>query len=254
MKIMGILNVTPDSFSDGGKHTRLENALTQARSMLDSGADIIDLGGESTRPGYVKITEDEEITRIAPVLEEVRKLGAEISIDTYKARVADYALSHGATILNDIWALQYDPDMAGIAASAQGCVILMHNQENSLYEEDLLISMKRFLDRSIELALRAGVKQERLVLDPGIGFGKTHAQNWEVLKRLTEFVSWGFPVLLGTSRKGMYGTLLGNAVTERLAATLATSVYAALQGVAYLRVHDVKAHVDAIKVLERIHE
>lgn len=254
MKIMGILNVTPDSFSDGGKHHMVASALAQARLMCEQGADIIDLGGESTRPGYLKITEEEEIARIAPVLEQIKALGIPISIDTYKPRVADYALRHGATILNDIWGLQYDPAMANIAASCAETVVLMHNQESALYEQDLLLSMKRFLDRSIELALTARVKEEQIVLDPGIGFGKTHAQNWEVLKRLAEITNWGFPVLLGTSRKGMYGTLLGNSVGERLAATLATSVFAALQGVAYLRVHDVKEHVDAVKVLERIHE
>lgn len=254
MKIMGILNVTPDSFSDGGKHDRTEQAILKATRMVEEGAHIIDLGGESTRPGYVMISEQEEIHRIAPVLKELTQLGVPISIDTYKAKVAEYALRHGATILNDIWGLQYDPDMARIAAQAGGLTIVMHNQSHKDYPGDILESMKAFFDRSIEQALKAGVRQEHLVLDPGIGFGKTHDQNWTVLGRLSEIIKWGFPVLLGTSRKGMYGTLLGNPVDQRLAATLATSVYAAMLGVDYLRVHDVKEHVDAMRVLERIHE
>ncbi|HHT20146.1 MAG TPA: dihydropteroate synthase [Tissierellia bacterium] len=254
MKIMGILNVTPDSFSDGSQHNTPDLALAFARQMVADGADIIDLGGESTRPGHRPISDQAEIDRIVPVLQALEGISVPISIDTYKVRVARAAIEHGATILNDIWGFQKQPDMAKLAAEHQLLSILMHNQTTCDYHEDLLQAMQRFFDRSIELALSAGLKEERIVLDPGIGFGKTWQHNWQVLRRLDEIIDWGYPVLLGTSRKGMYGALLGNQVSERLAATLATSVYAFERGVAYLRVHDVKAHDDARKVWQRIND
>lgn len=254
MKLMGILNVTPDSFSDGSKFNQVELAREHAWQMVASGADIIDVGGESTRPGHQRISDEEEISRIVPVLKALSDLPVPISIDTYKSRVARAAVLHGSTILNDIWGFQADEDMAKLAAEHQLLSILMHNQDEKRYEGDLLDSMKQFFDKSIEIALRAGLKEENIVLDPGVGFGKTWDHNWEVLRRLDEIVAWGYPVLLGTSRKGMYGGLLGNQVDERVIATVATSVYAMERGVKYLRIHDVKEHDDARKVLGKIHD
>lgn len=254
MKIMGILNVTPDSFSDGSQFSQVDAAVQHAWDMVQAGADIIDLGGESTRPGHTRISDEEEIARIVPVLDRLADLPVPISIDTYKASVARAAVEHGATLLNDIWGFQADPDMAKLAAEYQLVSILMHNQDSKEYTIDLIESMKHFFDHSIELALTVGLNEDKIVLDPGVGFGKTWDHNWEVLKRLDEIVAFGYPVLLGTSRKGMYGGLLHNQVHERMAATLATSVYAMERGVEYLRVHDVLEHVDARKVWERIHE
>ena len=254
MKSMGILNVTPDSFSDGAKHHTPQLACQHAHQMVREGADIIDVGGESTRPGHTPISHQEEIERIVPVLDHLHDMGVPLSIDTYKSAVAREAIQHGASIINDIWGFQADPEMAKLAAEHQLLSILMHNQSTKTYQEDIIVSMKRFFDKSIELALSAGLKESLIVLDPGIGFGKTWQHNWEVLRRLDEVVAFGFPVLLGTSRKGMYGGLLNNQVDERMAATLATSVYAMERGVEYFRVHDVKAHNDARRVWERIYD
>ena len=254
MKLMGILNVTPDSFSDGSRYDVPATARAHALVLIEDGADLIDIGGESTRPGYTRISEEEEISRILPVLRELEGLPIPLSIDTYKVKVAEAAVEHGVSVLNDIWGFQADEDMARLAAEHQLLSILMHNQTEKEYASDLIDSMKRFFDRSIDIAHRAGLRDDRIVLDPGIGFGKTWNHNWEVLKRLDEIVAIGYPVLLGTSRKGMYGGLLGREVNERLAATLATSVYAMEHGVAYLRVHDVLEHADARRVWERIHE
>lgn len=254
MKIMGILNVTPDSFSDGSEHHTPLLAREHALQMIADGADIIDLGGESTRPGYTPISDAEEIGRIVPVLQALHGIPVPISIDTYKSEVARAAVEHGATILNDIWGFQHDPAMADLAAEHQLLSILMHNQSTKEYSEDIISAMKRFYDTSLELAVKAGLSDDKIVLDPGIGFGKSWDDNWEVLRRLDEIVALGYPVLLGTSRKGMYGGLLNNQVSERMPATLATSVYAMERGVTYLRVHDVKAHDDARKVWERIYE
>lgn len=254
MKIMGILNVTPDSFSDGSQHNTPELARRHALSMIADGADIIDVGGESTRPGHTRISDQAEISRIVPVLDGLRDIDRPVSIDTYKSAVARVAIEHGATILNDIWGFQADPEMAAVAAEHQLLSVLMHNQDTKEYHEDIITAMTRFFDKSIEIALAAGLAQDKIVLDPGIGFGKTWEHNWEVLRRIDEIVALGYPVLLGTSRKGMYGGLLNNTVDERMPATLATSVYAMERGVSYLRVHDVKAHDDARRVWERIYD
>ena len=252
MKLFGIVNLTPDSFSDGAEHNQLDDALRFAQKLIDDGVDVLDVGGESTRPGYTPVSVEEEIRRIVPFIREARGLGRPISVDTYKPAVAEAALAAGASIINDIWGFKSDPAMAELASSGQYLSILMHNQTGTDYAGDVVAAVKRGLDQSVEIALKAGLNREKIILDPGIGFGKTVEHNWTVLSRIDEIVSMGFPVLLGTSRKGFLGRLTGSPAAERAAATVATGLYGALKGVHYLRVHDVKEHRQAIQVWERI--
>ncbi len=240
--IMGILNVTPDSFSDGGKWLDPAAAVAHLREMEADGAEIIDIGGESSRPGFVPMTAKDEIERLSAYLPElVAAANVPLSIDTFKAETAAWALEQGVHVINDIWGLQYEPEMAEVAAAFQVPVIVMHNQEGIDYRDDILVEMEKFFARSVEIALQAGVKEENIILDPGIGFGKTAEQNMEVLRRLSELISrLPYPWLLGTSRKGFIGKALDLPVEERMEGTAATCLYGQLAGCDILRVHDVK--------------
>lgn len=251
--IMGILNVTPDSFSDGGEHNTLETAVEHAKKMLDEGADIIDIGGESTRPGHIQISDDEEIARVVPVIKKVVELGAIVSIDTYKYRVAKAAFEAGAHILNDVWGLQYDNgEMAELVKRYGVPVIAMHNQDGKEYKEDIICSMKRFFEKTYEIAEKNGISKESIILDPGIGFGKGIDENLEVLSRLQELRELG-RLLLGTSRKRFIGTILNDLPPqERVEGTVATTVLGIEKGVDIVRVHDVLANKRAAMVADRI--
>lgn len=251
--IMGILNVTPDSFSDGGEHNNIEEAVKHAKKMLEEGADIIDIGGESTRPGHVQISDEEEISRVVPVIKKVVELGAIISIDTYKYKVAKAAFEAGAHILNDIWGLQYDNgEMAEVVKKYNVPVIAMHNQDGKEYKNDILCCMKEFFKRTYEIADRYQISRENIILDPGIGFGKGIDENLEVLSRLQELREMG-RLLLGTSRKRFIGTILGDLPPqERVEGTVATTVLGIEKGVDIVRVHDVLPNKRAAMVADRI--
>ncbi|GAW92215.1 dihydropteroate synthase [Calderihabitans maritimus] len=248
--IMGILNVTPDSFSDGGKYNTLEAAVERARLMVEEGADIIDLGGESTRPGASYVPAEEEMNRVLPVLERlVQELEVPISVDTYKAETARAALERGAHIINDVWGLKADPAMAEVVAEYDVPVVVMHNQKGTEYR-DLMGDIVRALKESIDLAKAKGVAPDKIIIDPGIGFGKNTDQNLEVMKRLGELKSLGKPILLGTSRKSMIGNTLGLPVEERLEGTAATVAVGIMQGVDIVRVHDVKEMVRVARMTD----
>ena len=250
--VMGILNLTPDSFSDGGRYYSIESAIAQAKRMLEEGVDILDIGAESTRPQHEAVSAEEEWRRIEPVLKTLlEQVAIPVSIDTYKASVAAKALEAGAHIINDVWGLQKDPDMAGVVGEYQAPVIVMHNQEGTTYHH-LMGDMMTFLRRSIELAEAHGLSGDQIIVDPGIGFGKTTEQNLEVMARLAEFRTLGHPVLLGTSRKSMIGKTLNLTVDERLEGTLATSVLGVVAGVDIIRVHDVQANSRAVQMADAI--
>lgn len=252
--IMGILNVTPDSFSDGGDFNNIDKAINHAKEMVKEGVDIIDLGGESTRPGHKYVEADEEIKRVIPVIKELKKEeNVPISVDTYKAKVADEALKLGVEMINDIWGLKKDKDMASTISKYDAHVCIMHNQDGTHYDGDIIEEMKKSLLESIEIGLNAGIKKEKIVLDPGIGFGKTVEQNLEVLKRLDELNSLGYPILLGTSRKSVIGHVLNVEPKERLEGTIATTVLGIRDGVSIVRVHDVKENLMAAKMADAIY-
>lgn len=253
--IMGILNVTPDSFSDGGRYNNLDSALEQAKKMVEDGVDIIDIGGESTRLGYTQISVAEEIGRVVPVIEMLSKeLDVIISIDTYKYQVAEAALKAGAHIINDIWGLQYDNgEMAKLAAEYNVPVIAMHNQNGTEYSEDIILSMRKFFERTYEISDRYGISRDNIILDPGIGFGKGMEENIEVLARLEELRDMG-KILLGTSKKRFIGTILGGLSTdERVEGTVATTVIGIEKGVDIVRVHNVLENKRAALVADRIY-
>ncbi|MFZ5985558.1 MAG: dihydropteroate synthase [Bacillota bacterium] len=238
--IMGILNVTPDSFSDGGQYIRLDSAVRRAKEMIEHGADIIDIGGESTRPGYEPVDALEEINRVVPVIERLSKeINVPVSVDTSKALVAEKALLAGASIVNDVWGLQKDPDIAEVVSKAGAGVVMMHNQDNKEYG-DLMGDIIRFLRKSVEIGEKAGIRRESMVVDPGVGFGKTLEHNLEVMRRLKELKSLNLPVLLGTSRKSLIGNILELPVNERLEGTAATVTLGIAKGADIVRVHDVK--------------
>lgn len=254
--IMGILNVTEDSFSDGGRYNRLDYALRHAQQMVDEGADIIDVGGESTRPGYTAIPEEEEIHRVAPVIEAIKKnFDIPVSLDTYKAAVAAAGISAGADMINDIWGLQRGQEMARLIAKSGTACCLMHNRENAEYKsflDDFLDDMRKITDtaKSFEIA------SDKVILDPGIGFAKSTRQNLMLINKMgyiREQIS-GYPWLLGTSRKSVIGNALGLPVNERLEGTLATTVFAVICGVAFVRVHDVKENRRVIAMARSIME
>lgn len=250
--IMGILNVTPDSFSDGGRYDTMDAALKHAEEMILDGADILDVGGESTRPGHVQITEEEEITRVVPVIKKLKeKFDVPVSIDTYKSRVARAALDAGADLVNDIWGLKYDEDMAGVIAEYDVACCLMHNREKAEYTH-FLSEVLLDLEESVRLAKEAGISDEHIMLDPGIGFGKTYEMNLEMLKHLSSLQSLGYPVLLGTSRKSVIGLTLDLPADQREEGTLVTTVMGIMSGGSFVRVHDVKANYRAIKMTEAI--
>jgi len=251
--VMGIINMTPDSFSDGGLYADAGAAVRAGLHMIEEGADIVDVGGESTRPGYVAVDAGEELKRALPVIAGlVQQTDIPVSIDTYKAAVAKAALEQGARMVNDIWGLQRDPDMAGVVAAAGAAVVLMHNRGRVEPAIDILDDIRVFFANSLARARAAGIREDRIVLDPGIGFGKTLEQNLSVLARLDELHELGFPILLGTSRKSFIGRLSPSEPRERLPGTLAANVFAVLGRVAILRVHDVAAHVQALRVAEAI--
>ncbi len=259
--IVGILNVTPDSFSDGGLYYHLEAALKQAERLIEAGADIIDIGGESTRPFSKPVPVEEELSRVIPVIEGIRKrFDIPISIDTYKAKVAKEALEAGAQIVNDISALRFDPQMSQVVAEYQAPVILMHMkgtpqtmQIDPSYE-DVIGEIKDFLGRRVEEAQKAGIKREKIILDPGIGFGKRFEDNLKIIKEIKAFFDLGYPVMLGPSRKSFLGQILDKEARERDAGTMAVVALAAYQGVHLVRVHNVEMAVDTIKVIQALKE
>ena len=254
-RIIGILNVTPDSFSDGGRFDNLEAAGAQARRMAAEGADIIDVGGESTRPGYEPVETERELARVLPVLEAiVPEIGVPVSIDTRKAEVARAALKAGASLINDVWGLQRDPGLAGLAAETGVETIAMHNRDDIDPKIDIVDDMLRFFERTIDIARRAGIADDRLTLDPGIGFGKTLEQNLRAVKHVGQIRALGFPVLLGVSRKSSIGRITGREVGDRLAGTIAMNAWALRDGVDIIRVHDVAAHFDARAITEALRD
>ena len=250
--IMGILNVTPDSFSDGGKFNNPDAALFHAEEMISEGAAIIDIGGESTRPGYTRISDEEEIERTAPIIEAVKaRFDVPVSIDTYKSRVARSAVAAGADLINDIWGLKADSEMGRVIAESKVACCLMHNKANTEYH-NFLIDMLAETQECVTIARGAGIKDERIILDPGVGFGKTYEMNLETMNHLELFQHLGFPVLLGTSRKSMIGLALDLPVDQRVEGTVATSVIGVMKGCAFVRVHDIKENKRAILMTEAI--
>lgn len=250
--VMGILNVTPDSFSDGGNYTEMDRALFHVEEMLKEGADLVDIGGESTRPGYIPVSEEEEILRICPVIEAVKsRFDVPVSLDTYKSKVAKAGICAGADLINDIWGLKYDEGMAEVIAATEIPCCLMHNRQQADYEnfmEDVAADIAAILHK----AQKAGIPEDRIILDPGVGFGKTYEQNLEIINRLEELKLFGCPILLGTSRKSVIGLTLDLPVTERLEGTLVTTVMAVMKGCSFVRVHDVKENVRAVRMAEAI--
>ncbi len=250
--IMAILNITPDSFSDGGKWEHIDAALRHTEQMIAEGADLIDIGGESTRPGYKKISDNEEIERIAPVIQAIKNnFGIPVSVDTYKSSVAKEALLLGADMINDIWGLKYDDAMASVIAEYHAACCLMHNKEEPVYHNFIRDVIDETAE-SIGIALKSGISKEKIMIDPGIGFGKTYEMNLELLKRLDEFCASDYPVLLGCSRKSVIGNTLHLSADQRLEGTLVTTVKAVLSGCAFVRVHDVKENFRAIKMASAI--
>ena len=250
--IMGILNVTPDSFSDGGKFNTLDAALRQTERMVEEGAAIIDIGGESTRPGYTKLSDEEELSRVLPVIEAVKKrFDVPVSLDTYKSGVAKEGLQAGADMINDIWGLQYDPAMAKVIADADASCCLMHNRKNTDYRnfmKDVLMD----LESSLELAKNAGISYDKIMVDPGVGFAKSYEQNLSVIKNVSELHSLGLPVLMAASRKSVVGLTLDLPKDERLEGTIAITVSAVLSGCSFIRVHDVKENLRAMQMAKAI--
>jgi dihydropteroate synthase len=252
--VMGILNVTPDSFSDGGRFEAPERALAHAARMVEAGADLLDIGAESTRPygGAKPVPLDEEMRRLAPVLPKAASLGVPVSIDTIKAEVAAWALKNGATMVNDVWGLQRDPDMAGVVAERGVPVVIMHNRDAADPNLDIMADMAAFFARALEIAARAGIARERILLDPGIGFGKTPAQSIAALARLSELKAFGLPLLVGGSRKRFINSIVASEPGERLGGSLAAHLLAVENGAAIVRVHDVPETVQALRVAAAI--
>lgn len=259
--VMGILNITPDSFSDGGKWFQRDKALRHVDEMMKEGADIIDIGGESTRPGYTPVPEEEEAARVVPVIEAVKAaFDIPVSLDTYKPRVAQAGISAGADLINDIWGLKYDsPDTARaqagtmaevIAASALPCC-LMHNRKTAEYG-NFMRDVAADLEETLRLAAEAGISKDKIILDPGVGFAKDYGQNLEVIRRLGELGRLGCPLLLGCSRKSVVGLALDLPSDQRMEGTLVTTVIGVIKGCMFVRVHDVKENVRAVKMAEAI--
>ncbi|WP_182177519.1 dihydropteroate synthase [Methylobacterium radiotolerans] len=253
--VMGILNVTPDSFSDGGLFAGEAEAVTQAERLVAEGAAILDVGGESTRPGHVPVPAEEEQARVVPVIRAVApRLPVPISIDTYKASTARVALEAGARIVNDVWGLQREPDIATVAAAHGAPVIIMHNRETIEPDLDIVADMLAFFERSLAIAHRAGLVDSEIVLDPGVGFGKTWNQHLDALRRLPEIRALGFPVLVGVSRKSLLGRLHDRETrpADRLHGSIAAHAVAATLGADIVRVHDVAAHIEAMRVVDAV--
>jgi dihydropteroate synthase len=252
--VMGILNVTPDSFSDGGKFLDPQVAITHARRMAAEGADILDIGGESTRPyvGAIPTSLEDEFKRLEPVLPAIAALGLPLSIDTMKAKVAAWALDAGATIVNDVWGLQRDPDMAAVVAEHRVPVIVMHNRHAADPAIDIVADVTAFFTRSLEIAAKAGIANENIVLDPGVGFGKTMEQSITVIARLDAFRRFGLPLLVGASRKRFIYGVMPMPPSQRLGGSIAAHLTAVRNGAAIVRVHDVADTVQALRVADVI--
>lgn len=252
--VMGILNITPDSFSDKGRYYAEDRALYRVEEMLDEGMDILDVGGESTRPGYEPVSEEEEIGRVVPIIEKVKsRFDVPVSLDTYKAKVAAAGIAAGADMINDIWGLKHDAEMADLIARNNIACCLMHNRKEAVYDsfmEEVLWDLEGTLD----IARRAGIADAKIILDPGVGFGKTYENNLEIIDRLEMLHSLGYPILLGTSRKSVIGLTLDLPPEERVEGTIVTSVYGVLKRAMFVRVHDVKENVRAIKMAETIRD
>lgn len=252
--IMGILNITPDSFSDGGDYVDINKAFKKAKKMIEDGANIIDIGGMSTRPGHKDIPIDIEIDRVIPIIKKISsELNILISIDTYHWKVAKEAIKNGAHIVNDIWGLQKDNgEMAKVVGESGAILVAMHNQDSTTYKNDIILSIRNFFQNTFEIAKKNNIQLNKIIIDPGVGFGKTFYQNIEVLSRLEELNDLG-PMLLGTSRKGFIGTITNvNIPKDRVFGTIATSIIGVQKGVNIIRVHDVKEHRDALLIADKI--
>jgi dihydropteroate synthase len=252
--VMGILNLTPDSFSDGGRFQNPDAAIAHAKSMVVAGCDIVDIGGESTRPSASPLSEAEELARVEQVLTALTGLlDVPVSIDTSKAAVAVRAVEIGAAVVNDVWGLQKDPGMPDAVAQAEAAVIIMHNRTEKDERADILADMRRFFDRSLALAAKAGIPKDVIILDPGIGFGKTSRQNVEAVARIPDLKDYGLPILVGTSRKAFLGSLTGDGIEATLIGTVAANLVAAAAGASIFRVHDVAEHVAALRIFHSMH-
>jgi dihydropteroate synthase len=250
---MGVLNITPDSFSDGGQFAAPERTLAQARRMVAEGADIIDIGAESTRPyGAEPVSAEEELKRLRPILADVVSLGIPVSIDSMKSAVVAWALDAGATIANDVWGLQHDPDMAGLLAARHCPVVIMHNRDRADAGIDIIADIAGFFSRSLEMAAKAGISRENIVLDPGIGFGKTPEQSMTVLARLDQLGTFGLPLLVGASRKRFISSVSPSEPQQRLGGSIAAHLIAAKGGARIIRTHDVPETVQALRVAAAI--
>jgi dihydropteroate synthase len=250
--VMGILNVTPDSFSDGGQFESCDAAVAHARRMIEDGCDIVDVGGESTRPGATPVAAADELQRIVPVLTRLaHETDVTVSIDTSKAEVAAKAVELGAILINDVWGLQRDPAMAEVVAGTGAALVIMHNRAEKAEAIDIVADIRRFFDRSLALAAEAGIARDRIILDPGIGFAKTSRQNRDALARLAELSDYGLPIMVGVSRKRFLGSL-GDGSEATLVGTVAVNLAAAAAGAALFRVHDVAEHVAALGVFHAV--
>ncbi|MFL5064809.1 MAG: dihydropteroate synthase [Xanthobacteraceae bacterium] len=252
--VMGILNVTPDSFFDGGRLQDVEAAVAHARKLIAEGCGIVDIGGESARPGAVPITAADELARVEPVLSSLARIDAPVSIDTSKAEVAARALELGAIAVNDVGGLQKDARMADVVAAAEAIVVIMHNRADKDEAIDIVAELRRFFDASLRLANRAGIPRDRIILDPGIGFGKTSRQNRDAIARLPELKDYGLPILVGASRKAFLGSLMDDRAEASLSGTIAANLAAAAAGATIFRVHEVAEHVAALKVFHAIRQ
>lgn len=250
--VMGILNITPDSFSDGGMWNTLDNSLMRVEAMVEEGADIIDIGGESTRPGYKLISEEEEIERITSIIRSIKeRFEIPISLDTYKSKVARAGIAEGVDLINDIWGLQYDSQMKEVIAESKLPCCLMHNRNNADYNY-FITNVINDLKYVLDTAQRAGIEREKIILDPGVGFAKSHENNLEIINKLELLHELKCPILLGTSRKSVIGQALDLPVGDRLEGTLVTTVFAVMKGCSFVRVHDIKSNVRAIRMAESI--
>ena len=251
--VMGVLNLTPDSFSDGGQYVTVEAALSRAKQMAAEGCDIIDIGGESTRPGATVIAEGEELARIESIFGELAlRVEVPLSIDTYKSRIAARAVELGCILINDIWGLQNDPAMARTVAATEAAVVIMHNRTEKDAAIDIIADIRRFFTRSLALADDAGIPRSRIIVDPGVAFGKTARQNLEVLRRLGELGEFGCPILVGTSRKAFLGSLSEGQIEAQLIGTVASTLAACAAGADLFRVHDVGEQVAALKIFHTL--
>lgn len=250
--VCGILNVTPDSFSDGGKFNKLDAALYHAEEMIEEGAMLIDIGGESTRPGYTMISDEEEIERVVPVIEALKsRFDVPLSLDTYKSKVAKAGIESGIDLINDIWGLKYDKSMAKVVADSGLPICIMHNRDNTDYT-DFMTDVVSDLKESVDMAITAGIERDKLILDPGVGFAKNLEQNIIVMKELERLNCFKLPILLGTSRKSVIGLTLDLPKDERVEGTLVTTVLAVIKGCMFVRVHDVKENIRTIKMAEAL--